>query len=267
VLFNGPERTRWLGLQVAVANFLGIVVALAGGYLGLFGWKAPFLTYSFALLLLVPCLFILPRPQVAKLAKTQPSTKLTKPLKLLVAESCVLIFVASTALFTVVVQAGFLFELRGATDSAMRGLGIALGATGIAFGATVSGMIASWTTSFKVRLAFLLMGGGLVAQMLVGSFAATAAAGAVAGFGSGFVIPALLSRLLGRIPAELLGGVTGIWIAATFVGQFSNPPMFIVLKGIGGSQAAAIGLMGAICLVIAALLSFLMRADASQNQA
>lgn len=58
-----------------------------------------------------------------------------------------------------------------------------------------------------------------------------------------------------------MGSITGWWIAATFAAQFANPPLFIVFKDIGGSQAAAIGMMGGLCLFAALLLPVLMRAD------
>lgn len=262
LLFAGAERTRWLGLQVALANFLGVGVLLGSGVVGLAGWHAPFLIYSFALVLFVPCLMFVPHPRTAR---AEPGAKDTghaqRGLWHLVVESCLLIFIASMAIFSAIVQAGFLLETRGATDSAQLGIGMACAGAGIAIGATVSGTLRRWSTALKVRMAFLLIGGGHVAMMLTGGFVATAAAGGVAGLGCGLVIPALLSRLLGRVPASMLGGVTGIWIAATFVGQFANPPLFILLRDIGGSQAIAMGCFGGFCLLVAALLPMLMRAD------
>ena len=267
LLFDGARRTRWLGLQVAVGNFLGIAVLLGGGYLGLLGWQGPFLIYSFGILLFVPCLFLVPRPLAAGgVTAGKQRSRVSRSTLLLVGESCALIFITSMALFTVIVQAGFLFELRGASDSMLRGYGMAAGATGIAVGATISGLVTSLATSTKMRIALVMMGGGLLGMMLAESFAITAAISLIAGFGSGFAIPALLSRLLGRLPADQMGSMTGWWIAATFAAQFANPPLFIVLNDIGGSQAAAIGMMGGICLLVGLLLPMLMRADKAENR-
>jgi MFS family permease len=260
LLFSGAVRARWLGIQVAAANFLGIAVLLSSGYLGLAGWHAPFLIYSFALVLLVPCLFVLPRPRPthANLPKSaRPAW--TPQLKRLLAESCGLIFLGTIALFVIIVQFGFILVERGAADSGQIGLGLALAATGIALGATSGGLLARWTALLRLRIAFGLIGGGFVAMMMVDGLVATIASGAIAGFGSGLVIPVLLSRLLGATPPALMGSVTGVWIAATFVGQFANPPLFILLRAIGGTQAVAIGLFGGTCLMVVALLSLVMR--------
>ena len=61
LLFAGAPRARWLAAQAVSANMLGIVILLGGGFLGLLGWRAPFLVYGFALLLLAACLPLLPR--------------------------------------------------------------------------------------------------------------------------------------------------------------------------------------------------------------
>lgn len=259
-VFSGSTRARWLGIQVAAANFLGILVLYSGGLLGLAGWHTPFLIYSFALFLLVPCLFALPRPApTGRPAGEKPRMLWPAGLKRLVGESCGLIFVSTIGLFTIIVQLAFLLEERGAADSSQIGLALALSALGIALGATTGGLLGRIETLAKLRIAFLLIGSGYLAMMLVGSAVATIATGAVAGFGCGMVIPVLLSRLLGGTPPQLMGGVTGIWIAATFIGQFCNPPLYIMLREIAGSQSGATGIFGAFCLLLALSIPWLVR--------
>jgi uncharacterized PurR-regulated membrane protein YhhQ (DUF165 family) len=73
---------------------------------------------------------------------------------------------------------------------------------------------------------------------------------ALAGLGIGLIVPALLNALVAVVPASALGSVIGIWTAATFIAQFLNPPIFVFLRHVTGTQSLAMASVGALMLAL-----------------
>ncbi len=58
-----------------------------------------------------------------------------------------------------------------------------------------------------------------------------------------------------------MGRVIGVWTATAFIGQFANPPLFVLLRTMGGSQSVAFVIFGPACLVVAMGVLLLARSD------
>jgi len=159
------------------------------------------------------------------------------------------------AMFTIIIQMAFLFQQRGALNSADIGVGISCGAVGLATGATTSGALARIDWLRRTMTGFLLAGVGFLGVAVVSGYWATGATLALAGLGVGLTVPALLNALVAAVPHQVLGRILGIWTAATFIPQFLNPPIFIFLRQLVGTQSRAIGLTGALMLALGLFLA------------
>jgi predicted MFS family arabinose efflux permease len=250
--FCGARRGRWLAAQIATSNILGIFALQFGGLLGLHGWHTPYLAYEFALLLLAPSLYFIKAPvsvakKTANAAAQLPGTKgAAKATAIL----CGIQVAAISGMFAIVIQMAFLFQQRGAVNSADIGLGISCGAIGLAAGATSSGALVRIDWLRRTTTGFVLAGIGFLGVAVVSGYWATGAAIALAGLGIGLIVPALLNALVAVVPANALGSVIGIWTAATFIAQFLNPPIFVFLRHVTGTQSLAMGSVGAFLLAL-----------------
>jgi MFS family permease len=255
--FRGARRGRWLAAQIATSNILGIFALQLGGFLGLLDWHTPFLAYVFALLLLATSLYFVKSPgQIAKPTvnadlPSTPSTNAAKATAILCGMEVVGIF----AMFTIIIQTAFLFQQRGAMNSADIGVGLSCGAFGLATGATSSGALARIDWLWRTRMGFLLAGTGFLGVASVSGYWATGATLALAGLGVGLTVPALLNALVAVVPHQVLGRAIGFWTAATFIPQFLNPPSFILLRQVAGTQSRAIGVIGVVMLALGLFLA------------
>jgi predicted MFS family arabinose efflux permease len=255
--FRGARRGRWLAAQIATSNILGIFALQLGGFLGLLDWHTPFLAYSFALLLLAPSLYFVRSPDDfaestanANLPST-PSNSAVKATAILCGMEVIGIF----AMFTIIIQMAFLFQQRGAVNSADIGIGISCGAFGLATGATSSGALARIDWLWRTMIGFMLAGAGFLSVAFVSGYWATGATLALAGLGVGLTVPALLNALVAVVPHHVLGRAIGFWTAATFIPQFLNPPTFILLRHMVGTQSRAIGVIGILLLALGLFLA------------
>jgi predicted MFS family arabinose efflux permease len=259
--FHGARRGRWLAAQIATSNILGVFVLQVGGFLGLQGWHTPFLAYGFALLLLVPSTYFIkpPGPAAKAMANVEATLSATNGAAKATAILCGIQIAAISGMFAIVIQMAFLFQQRGAVNSADIGLGISCGAAGLATGATSSGALMQIDWLRRTTTGFVLAGIGFLGVAFVSGYWATGAMIAIAGLGIGLIVPALLNALVAAVPASVLGSVIGIWTAATFIAQFLNPPIFIFLRHITGTQSLAMGSVGAFMLALGLSLTRLRK--------
>jgi MFS family permease len=59
--YSGSLRRRWLAIQVASANVMGVLTLFAGGFIGRMSWRAPFIAYAFAFVLFLLALLFVAR--------------------------------------------------------------------------------------------------------------------------------------------------------------------------------------------------------------
>ncbi|MDB5704084.1 MAG: transporter [Sphingomonas bacterium] len=250
--FTGLQRDRWLAVQVASTNVMGVIVVLAGGLAGEHGWRAPFFAYAIAIVLLLPVIWVTYEPARVPRADARPFDAPAEPSWIrLVAVRCALTFFVSVTVYTLIVQFGFLLVERGVTDPSTIGLGISFGAGGVAMGSIANTAMLAISSRYRLAASWVLIAGGLGLVAVDAGFAAMCLGALMAGLGAGCTVSTLLCITVADVPAALKGRATGAWTAAMFLGQFLNPPIFLVLVHLGGSHAGAFLLYAGICAAIA----------------
>ena len=249
--FTGLQRDRWLAVQVASTNVMGVIVVLAGGLAGEHGWRAPFFAYAIAIVLLLPVLLATYEPGKTPIADARPLDAAPERSWIrLVAVRCALTFFVSVTVYTLIVQFGFLLVERGVRDPSTIGLGISFGAGGVALGSIANTAMLSVSSRYRLLISYALIAGGLGIVAINASFAAMCLGALAAGLGAGCTVSTLLCITVADVPTALKGRATGAWTAAMFLGQFLNPPIFLALVHLGGSHAGAFLIYAGICAVI-----------------
>jgi MFS family permease len=249
--FSGLQRDRWLAIQVASTNMMGVVVVLGGGFAGEQSWRAPFLAYAIAIVLLAPVVLLTYEPErAAKAEPTPPGAKSVQPGWLLWIY-CAMTFLVSVTVYALIVQLSFLLTERGVLSPSTIGFAISFGAGGIGLGSVVNTGLLSIPPLYRLLASLVLMTGGTAVMALDPAFSATCAGGLAAGLGAGCAVSTLLCATVSDAPAALKGQVTGAWTAAMFLGQFLNPPIFLGLVRLSGSYAAAFLVLSGVCGAVA----------------
>lgn len=244
---SGARQARLLGLQGAFMAGGGVVFVLLGGLAAELSWRAPFLVYLLALLLL-PSVRALPETRDVQSRHVGSGAPPGGVLGLY------LLAVLGMALFYLVpVFLPFLLGDRFAASAAWVGGAVAL----VNLAAMVSG------TQFgrvRGRVPAVAMVGITCACMALG-YAVIALAGSaawlvpgliIAGIGLGFMVPNLSHWTVQRVDERQRGRALGWLTMAFFLGQFTSPllaqPVVAVLGG-GGLFLAAAGVLGGGALV------------------
>jgi MFS family permease len=76
----------------------------------------------------------------------------------------------------------------------------------------------------------------------------------IAQFGNGLTIPALVSWALSKYDFAQRGRGMGFWGSCFFLSQFLSPPVVLSLQHFAGTFLAAVGVLGVLCLVAAAVV-------------
>ncbi|MVN85407.1 MFS transporter [Deinococcus sp. HMF7620] len=246
-LFSGPERGRFLSQQAAFTSFGGAVLLPLGGALAGLSWRAPFVLYALALLLL-PLTLRLPRgvPAPAQEAgQVQPPRWGAIALVYGLALGYMVVFYLMPA------QGPFLLRTLGA-QAAQTGL---LLGTFTLMAAVSSLLYVRFAGRFDPRRAAALGLGVVAAGWLVVSAApnlAVALAGLVlGGLGGGLVFPNLYTWLADLTPPAWRGRVVAGMSSAVFLGQFLSP---LLLASPTGHEARGYVWGAALAAVMAAAL-------------
>ncbi len=220
--FDGAERARWLSVQVASSNVVGLLILLSGGLIGRLSWRAPFLVYALPLILLLLAMRHLHQPEHRHSPREGGERWSTANIRA-VAASCLLLMFATASIGALIVDFPFLFDSRGIADPAMVGLMVGVCAFGLTLGTALGG-IATRLPRRPVQVgAFLLIACGFGLAAMTTSPWMAACWGAAAGLGIGVLIPPLLNHTMANAPPRSVGLVGGLWTTAVFVGQFAGP--------------------------------------------
>jgi MFS family permease len=240
--FDGTRRGRYLALQTGTAPIAAVTVIAIGGALGASSWRAPFLAYGFGFVL-TPLTALLLREVRAPGGRAEASGSAASESipfrwgKLI--WICTVTVFAMTAFLVTVVQTGFLLTERGVT--APQRIGIYQGVASLAnpLGALLFGLL-PWRTQSKLTLAFALLSTGFFVIALLPGWRSLVCGAAIANLGAGMILPTLITWAISTLPARLRGSGTGLWMAASFLGQFLSPLVVLGLRDLTGSLSKAI---------------------------
>jgi MFS family permease len=258
--FEGPARDRWLAGQTAMASMSALLFLNVGGFLGRFGWRAPFWVYGSALLMFVLVLLFTWEPARrdspdAEIAQRDASSAGFPWLRM---SGIIAITVFGSVLFyTAQIQSPIGLTQFGITDPARIGFLTSLASIGVPAGTYVSSRVGSKLPIASLLLieftllaiGFLLMSrSGAPAGFLVGCF--------INQFGAGMLLPSLLVWAISGLPFEVRSRGAGLWTGAFSVGQFLCPVVVTVAGSHTGGLRGAFGVLAAAALVGAALSLF-----------
>ena len=251
--YAGAQRQRWLAIQVASANAVGVLTLFVGGFIGRLSWRAPFTAYAFAFVLFVlTVLFVRRPPRAATTVAGHVSLSFAELRAIFI--KCTLVMVVTFSIAVLVIHMAFLYTERGVRDPGVLGLAIGGSAAGIAVGAAISGLFTQLPPRFVLCLGYGLIAGGfiLVSQPL--NVFATACAGLPVGFGCGVATPVLLAATFGEVREANMGIVSGLYTASIFIGQFATTPVMVLFKSLTGSLSGAIMVLGLLSAVVSVVV-------------
>ncbi len=219
--FDGMERQKFVGLQIAFMSIGGILFIGLGGILSDIGWRYPFLIYLTALVILPLSIMHLREPNI--IAKTNHSAKNIKPPGIIW-----LLFFNTTIMwiifFFIPVQIPFYLKALGIEKNALIGAAIAT--------STLFSAISSFSYSkIKQRFSFLsifsigylLMAAGFVCIAISHTYILVVVAMMLSGLGMGMMIPNTNMWVMKIVPAEIRGKEIGKLTTFWFLGQFLSP--------------------------------------------
>lgn len=226
--FEGQERQKFVGIQVAFMSIGGIVFIGLGGVLADIGWRYPFLLYLFSLPMIPLIFFFLYEPNLEH-KKIDQIIKLNPPR--IIWLLLVNVMIMWILFFMIPVQIPFFLKAIGVEKNALVGLAIALSTAFSAISSFSYSRIKnkfSFFTIFSVGYVFLAISFGLVS--IAKSYLIVALAMMVGGFGMGMMIPNtnmwVMKVTSPEIRGKVIGGLTTFW----FFGQFISPILLMPIS-------------------------------------
>ncbi|HXL97098.1 MAG TPA: MFS transporter [Steroidobacteraceae bacterium] len=266
--FGAERRGRYLALQTGTAPLMAMTVIALGGALGDSNWRNPFLAYGFAFALapLTGLLLWEPRRASATTEAGAPQGAQGPPAfrwrKLLLI--CAVTLFAMTAFLITVIQTGFVLTERGLSSPAKIGLWQGIASLANPLGALTFGLVRSRPLP-KVAWCLLLLSTGFFVIALLPSWQSAVVGAVIANYGAGMILPTLVTWAITTLPAAQRGTGTGLWMAASFLGQFLSPLIVLGLRHLTGSLSGAILVYAAACAVSALSASACLVAAARAN--
>ncbi|GEO05757.1 MFS transporter [Adhaeribacter aerolatus] len=219
--FEGQERQKFVGIQIAFMSLGGILFIGLGGILADLGWRYPFLLYLFSLVVLPLSILFLYEPVVV--AKDHQAKSLVKSPGLIW-----LLFLNTMFLwiifFLIPVQIPFYLRAMGIDKNALAGAAIAIST---AFSAVSSFSFAKikdrFSALFIFSMGYLLMAGGFALLSIASTYVLVLLAMMLTGLGMGMMIPNTNMWVMKIAPAEIRGKEIGKLTTFWFLGQFLSP--------------------------------------------
>ena len=231
--FSGRARQRVMGLRGAFVNYTAVFINAIGGLIASFNWRASFLIFLVAFVLLPLAARMLYEPVAHRRSPDEanaspgvaaPRTAAAPAPGLFLALGYGLTFAYSAAFFMVPVQVPFYLRELGSDSPLVAGLAIATSAFAVATSSLFYARIRSRFSAEAVMTAgFGLAAIGYAFVAAAGSPAHVYGAVVVSGSGIGLLMANSVVWILDKTPAHVRGRVVGGITTSTFVGQFASP--------------------------------------------
>ncbi|MEQ1405146.1 MFS transporter [Neorhizobium sp. Rsf11] len=257
--FAGPARDRYMGLQQAFVGIGGTIFLTGGGFLAELHWRAPFLIYALAFLLLPAALLFIREPvrTVAGQA-AMPRDGLGPRRVMLLAILLAGAIFNMLCFYMIPTQLPFYLKSMGLEAPSLAGMAIGLGQL---VGIVASLVFARFRQAFGVMGVFALAFGSMGSAFVLLSFAegynGILFAMAVSGIGMGTIMPNFAGAAMMIAPPHLRGRISGLLVASIFSGQFLSPILSQPAIGLNGF-AATYALAG-VAMLVAAFASLAAR--------
>jgi len=233
--FEGIERQKFVGLQIAFMSLGGIIFISLGGILSDYGWEYPFLIYLFSLLVLPLSILFLKEPAIAEKAdKITPQVKAPGIIWMLFVN----IMIMWIIFFLIPVQIPFHLKALGVEKNSLIGAAIATSTLLSAVSSFLYSRIRGKLSFLSIfSFGYLLMAIGFFCISLSESYLLDVVAMMLAGFGMGMMIPNTNMWVMKIAPPQIRGKEIGKLTTFWFLGQFLSPiVIFPVLNALSLSS-------------------------------
>ena len=218
--FEGMERQKFAGLQVAFMSLGGILFIGLGGILADFSWRFPFLIYLFSLIVLPLSILYLKEPVVVKKGEVSSNVKAPAIIWLLFFNTMTMWII----FFLIPVQIPFYLKAMGVEKNALIGAAIASSTLFSAISSISYSKLKgrfSFLTIFSIG--YLLMAAGFLTISLSSTYVWVLVAMMLSGLGMGMMIPNTNIWVMKITPPEIRGKEIGKLTTFWFFGQFVSP--------------------------------------------
>lgn len=263
--FAGEERQKWLGMQSTVGPVFASALILAGGALGTWSWRGPFALYSLGLVVLLFAALTLWEPTSCREpVQAQAIATLERVSFPWVAAAYVGAGTIGVAILYYVqaVQLGRIFAALGATNPMRNGIVITVASVGVVIGGWSYQRLARFSVRGMLGIILIAYGVGYLGLSQSSSYLMGLPFAVIAQYGNGLAIPTLINWALTKYGYEHRGRGMGLWGSCFFVSQFLSPPTVLAVQHFSGTFLKAVGVLGGVCLIIAAILMARGRASA-----
>lgn len=252
--FDGMERQKFVGLQIAFMSLGGILFIGLGGILADFGWRYPFLIYLFSLVVLPFSIVFLHEPAAAE-KRNQPNQQVKAP------PIIWMLFINTMMMwiifFLIPVQIPFHLKAIGIEKNSLAGAAIAM--------STAFSALSSFSYSrIKRRLSFLsvfstgylLMAAGYICISLSENYLLVLVAMMLSGLGMGMMIPNTNMWVMKIVPPAIRGKEIGKLTTFWFLGQFLSPIIIFPLMNVLSLSSTFMLAAGFLLLMSSSFLLF-----------
>jgi predicted MFS family arabinose efflux permease len=254
--FQGRDREKWLANQTAVASISSIFLAFLGGALGNLGWRAPFAAYGFSILFAIALMLWTWEPRKSEEPTVQAAgAKGRFPWGVILPISLLAVF-GGTMFFTMQIQvSNMLSEYYSIRSASELGLYSALAGLSVAGGTLLYRQVtARFVTPTQLLIAFFLLGASFVLMNYSTTSTVFTIWLVVNQLGCGMLLPALVVWAMGRLPFEVRGRGTGIFMTGWWLGQpLSTQAVAFTRSQMDGNLPATLQALGVLCLGAAAI--------------
>jgi MFS family permease len=233
--FEGIQRQKFVGLQIAFMSIGGILFLVLGGILADVSWRYPFLIYLSSLLVLPLTIIFLREPAVVQKRNEAIQHLKAPPIIWLLFFNIMVMWII---FFFIPVQIPFYLKLIGVEKNSLIGAAIAI--------STLFSAMSSFSYSkIKARLSFLaifsigylLMAAGFICIAFSTTYVLVIVAMMLCGLGMGMMIPNTNMWVMKIAPPEIRGKEIGKLTTFWFLGQFLSPVIIApVLKNLSLSS-------------------------------
>jgi MFS family permease len=219
--FEGKERQKFVGLQIAFMSLGGILFIGLGGILADIGWRYPFLIYLSALLVLPLSIMYLNEPVVAEKRNQANQHLKAPPIIWLLFFNTMLMWII---FFIIPVQIPFYLKAIDVEKNSLIGAAIATSTACSAISSFCYSRIKSRLNFLSIfAIGYLFMAAGFICVAYAGSYTMVVVAMMLCGFGMGMMIPNTNMWVMKITPPEIRGKEIGKLTTFWFLGQFLSP--------------------------------------------
>lgn len=219
--YQGMDRQKFIGLQIAFMSLGGILFISGGGALADITWRHPFLLYGLAFLFLPLAMLFLEEPDIHSEGVKQDEKAKSPSFIWFLFINTMLMWIM---FFLIPVQLPFLMKDLGVKSNTLIGASIALSTAASAISSISFSRLKGRFDFLSIFcIGYLLMALGYLLISVSGSYQLIMLSMVICGFGIGLMIPNTNLWVMKIAPPSIRGKEIGKLTMFWFFGQFISP--------------------------------------------